>query len=88
MTPYEKIKFVYKTMLENNPDEALKELIIAQDRYERCKKQKIKVENACSNYKYRINKAIEKYKNCKEEDYCTLALDMYDILKGEDNENN
>lgn len=33
-----------------------------------------------------IDKAIEKYENCKEEDYCTLALDMYDILRGEDNE--
>lgn len=29
-------------------------------------------------------KAIEKYLNCKEEDYCTLALDMYDILRGKD----
>ena len=34
----------------------------------------------------RNNKAIEKYEKCKEEDYCTLALDMYNILRGEDNE--
>ena len=29
----------------------------------------------------KINRAIGLYENCKEEDYCTLAIDMYDILK-------
>lgn len=33
-----------------------------------------------------IAKAIEKYEKCKEEDYCTLSLDMYDILRGEDDD--
>ena len=28
----------------------------------------------------KIDKAIELYKNCKAEDYCTLDLDMYNAL--------
>jgi hypothetical protein len=47
-----------------------------------------KMQKIIDNLQQRIDKAIEKYKNCKEEDYCTLALDMYDILRGEDNESN
>ena len=50
---------------------------------------KLEIENIIKEkrkQKQRIDKAIEKYKKCKEEDYCTLALDMYDILKGESDE--
>lgn len=32
-------------------------------------------------YKLKCENAIELYKNCKEEDWCTLALDMYEKLK-------
>lgn len=32
----------------------------------------------------KIDKAIELYKNCKAEDYCTLDLDMYNALIGGD----
>lgn len=33
-------------------------------------------------YKSRCEKAIELYKNCKEEDYCILSLNMYEALNG------
>lgn len=36
-------------------------------------------------YKSRCKKAIELYKNCKEEDYCILSVKMYEILNGSDN---
>ena len=32
----------------------------------------------------KIDKAIDLYKNCKAEDYCTLDLDMYNALIGGD----
>ena len=35
-------------------------------------------------YKSRCEKAIELYKNCKEEDYCILSLNMYEVLNGGD----
>lgn len=35
-------------------------------------------------YKSRCEKAIELYKNCKEEDYCILSLNMYEVLIGSD----
>ena len=35
-------------------------------------------------YKSRCEKAIELYKNCKEEDYCILSLNMYEALNGSD----
>lgn len=59
------------------------------DRYERCKKQKIKVENACSNYKYKIDKAIEynqKIYDTSIENERLMAKINLDILKGENNE--
>ena len=31
----------------------------------------------------KIDKAIELYENCKEEDRCILDLEMYEILKGD-----
>jgi len=37
-----------------------------------------------TNLQNKIDKAIEKYENCKEEDWCILALDMYDILRGKE----
>lgn len=61
-----------------------------KDRYERCKKQKIKVENACSNYKYKIDKAIEYIKG-NEKEYGSLEDNekiILDILRGKDNESN
>ena len=36
----------------------------------------------------KIDKAIDLYKNCKAEDYCTLALDMYNALIGGDVDDN
>lgn len=47
----------YFYLSNNNLQEENKKL---KDKYERCKKQKIKVENACSNYKYKLDKAIDK----------------------------
>ena len=35
-------------------------------------------------YKSKCEKAIELYKNCKEEDYCILSVKMYEILNGDD----
>lgn len=35
-------------------------------------------------YKSRCEKAIELYKNCKEESYCILSIKMYEILIGSD----
>ena len=37
-------------------------------------------------YKSRCEKAIELYQNCKEEDWCTLPIDMINILQGSDSE--
>lgn len=42
------------------------------------------VSDNLNNYKSRCEKAIELYKNCKEEDYCILSLNMYEILNGSD----
>lgn len=36
----------------------------------------------------KIDKAIDLYKNCKAEDYCTLDLDMYNALIGGDVDDN
>lgn len=58
-----------------------------QEKYDKCKKQKIKVENACSNYKYVIDKAIEYMEQCR--DTKTKRIDsrlkrVLNILQGSD----
>lgn len=63
----------YTIQKQNYEMEEAQELINYLDR------EKLKLQQ-------RIDKAIKKYEKCKEEDYCTLALDMYDILRG-NNEN-
>lgn len=35
----------------------------------------------CDDYKSRCEKAIKLYQNCKEEDWCTLPIDMVNILQ-------
>lgn len=39
-------------------------------------------------YKKRLDKAIELYQTCKEEDWCTLPIDMVNILQGENDATN
>lgn len=45
--------------VKDDIEEVLKELSKYKEQLERCRKQKRKVENACHNYNYKINKAIE-----------------------------
>lgn len=52
-------------------------------------KAKLEIGKTCGfcpyyDYKSRCKKAIELYKNCKEEDYCILSLNMYEVLNGSD----
>lgn len=91
MTHEEMIKFAYETMIKNNPDEAVKVLIMRNKQLEQLNK--------------RINKAIEYIENndlyTQDIDYDyddnmvlsppTDELErkkLLDILRGEDNESN
>jgi hypothetical protein len=57
-------------------------ITINDNKYHLCCIEELQQENEELHNK--IDNAIELYKNCKAEDYCTLDLDMYNALIGGD----
>ena len=62
-------------------DKFQKELLNIIKDYEKLQQENKELHN-------KIDKAIDLYKNCKTEDYCTLDLDMYNALIGGDVDDN
>lgn len=74
MTHDERIKFAYKTMLVNNPDEAVKVLIMQDKQLEDLRNE--------------IDKVIKYLNNLYENEYISYGTkeEMLNILRGVDNE--